>query len=258
VFLASLTPCIASGAAASEAANPSWIARGALALALGSAVIAFSSRRRAAARARVDTLFAPVPNAFVSRRHPPTEIPATVSLRDRIQNAATVSVEFGRILGIIYFRLPARGGPNGATAMKWTQGDLAELFSRFGGALTNADHIAVINEVEIVVCVGLLHGYTELAAKAERLRIIGADSRVFASAFARPGALALYPMCGYQADELIAFARSRHRRDRVAPALTCIESGADGRRSRSSRRSRPDPLLRLVRGVEEVGRARTD
>ena len=77
--------------------------------------------------------------------------------------------------------------------------------------LRGTDYVACINDHEIVACIGLLPGLTELAGIANRLRKVGQGSDVFAKAFAPAAGLAVYPLGGYRGEELIESARAHYR-----------------------------------------------
>jgi hypothetical protein len=138
--------------------------------------------------------------------------PSTSGMLGRqIENAAEASVEFGRVLGIVYFDLGA--SPSGAFDGERGDWDAErdELMAEFKQALRPTDHVALLSDREIVACIALLPGRTELLGIAGRLRAIGQNSVRFASAFAAEAGLSIFPACGYRGEELIDYARADYR-----------------------------------------------
>jgi len=190
-------------------------AAGALTLA-AMAVLTFRRKRRVRNH-RLQTLYElpEMPTAPGERRTPrrlPTnpyldsDGPAAISRQ--IENAAEASLEFGRVLGLIYFDLGAP--PKGDSPDEARDGDAdhRELLAKLKLALRSTDHVALLSDHEIVACIALLPGRTELVGIAERLRKIGQSSTRFARAFAPDAGLAIYPVCGYRGEDLIDHARA--------------------------------------------------
>jgi hypothetical protein len=182
----------------------------------GAAVLALRRRRRARNH-RLQTLYeiADMPETL-SKRQTPRCLPnnpyldasAPEVLSRQIENAAEASVEFGRVFGVIYFDLgPRPPGDFSDEARAW-EADHSELMEKLRKALRNTDHVAKVSHHEIIACIALLPGRSELVGIAERLRKMGQNSPRFANAFMREAGLAIYPACGYRGEELIDYARS--------------------------------------------------
>jgi hypothetical protein len=220
-----------------------------LGLALGGGALALYWRRWRTRRLRLQSLVMPDPIRapgeleMVSPRNLPINPYFKTSsldvLANQIDRAASVSVELGRTLGVIFFRL---GGPNGRNSdTSGADGDLTELMAQFRGALRKTDHVVAVNEGEIIACISLLPGLTELKSISERLRAIGRNSGKFDATFLAPAGLAVYPMCGYSAEELIEYARvnycsrtlaTEHDAPTLAPPLPPPRKPRTPRRSR--------------------------
>lgn len=160
-----------------------------------------------------------VAGAEVYRRNLPTNPFFSTSsvevLEGQIEAAAAASVEFNKTFGIIYFKVGASDGKmlqpiNGDTSQA-----IEDLAEKLRSALRKTDHVAVIDHSEIVVCISLLPGYTELTSIGERLRKIGLESGLFEKDFAQKPGLAIYPLGGYRGGELIASARTQHSKLRL-------------------------------------------
>jgi len=178
-------------------------------------------RRRARARKqRLETLFsAPAPVAQVIPHATPRTLPhnpyheatSPALLAHQMENAAAASIEFGKTLGVIYFDLGERPHDKRTRdAQSWDH-DVSELLERLQNVLRGTDHVAFINDHEVVACIGLLPGLTELTSIANRLRNVGGSSPRFSSAFEPAAGLAVYPLGGYRGEELIQSARAQHR-----------------------------------------------
>lgn len=125
----------------------------------------------------------------------------SAALEKQMEIAAKASVEFGRQFGVIYFNIAHAN-------LTTSDAEIASLLSDFRRSLRDTDHVACLNEDELIICVSLLPGLTELTKIAERMQRIGRTR--LAATFERPGGLSIYPICGYQADELIEHARARY------------------------------------------------
>ena len=143
--------------------------------------------------------------------NPFSEITSLVPLPRQMEVAARASLEFGRTLGVVYFNLDGTGGRNRNTLQKWSDDEIANLLSQFRRTLRSTDHVTVINDVEIIVCISLLSGLSDLKKIAQRLQNVGHAMSCFGRTFEAPGALSIYPMCGYSGDDLIEFVRARFR-----------------------------------------------
>jgi len=146
----------------------------------------------------------------------------------QIENAAEASLEFGRVLGLIYFDLGERPEADFSDEARDWDADRLELMDRLKNALRRTDHVAALSDNEIVACIALLPGKPELASIAARLRKVGLNSPRFAKAFLPEAGLAMYPACGYRGEELIDYAKGNYRAHKpaaiayqpaIAPAL---------------------------------------
>ena len=227
-----------------EAGGPLWFWVGqALAdafwLAILVAVLGVVWRRRRLRELRLLTLYEVTPapeegrGAAAWTRETPRFLPinpyldpsAPRRLSRQIENAAEASLEFHRVFGLLYFDLGEPPAHEDAQAVVDWAGNVSELVTRLKGALRPTDYVVFLNEREIVACIALLPGMTELIGIGERLRRVGQGAPAFAEAFAREAGLAIYPLCGYGGEELVAHARDDYCR-RNAPRLAGPSPGA--------------------------------
>ena len=192
-------------------------ASGLFALGIALRFLTMTWRRRRAARRSIERLdWAGGAERSAPRDHPPirdlpvnpfskTALPTV--LQGQIEMAAVASVEFGRTLGVIYFKIAEQDGRiDGETCA-----GLLKLLSDFRRALRKSDHVALLGQAEIIVCISLLPGLPELVAIAERLRKV-AEAAAGPAALLLPAAgLAIYPLCGYRGIDLIEYARLHHQ-----------------------------------------------
>ncbi len=129
----------------------------------------------------------------------------------QIVAAAERSVWFGRTAGIVYFEIPADGAASPAGRQAKSKRLAASVASQIWRMVDDVDFVHVMNGGEIVICLPLLSGATELRERAERL----GDSReqlklTGAPSLAKAGT-AIYPLDGYDGESLIAVARAKCR-----------------------------------------------
>lgn len=121
--------------------------------------------------------------------------------------AAQASVEHGRTLGVIYFKLDVVSRQQKNLLIEEVEmiaGDLRRL-------LRSSDYVTVVKNAGIVVCISLLKSNTDLNAIAERMRKAGFATGLLGSTFARCPGLAMYPIDGYSGEALV----DRARRDQI-------------------------------------------
>ena len=180
-------------------------------------------RRRRAARRSIERLgWAGGGGRSALRHHPPlrnlpvnpfseTALPAV--LQRQIGFAAVASVEFGRTLGVIYLKTAEQEGRGGDECRDGSGDGLLALLADFRRALRTTDHVALLGQSEIIVCISLLPGLPELVAIAQRLRKVG-EAAGRAALLQPVAGLAIYPLCGYRGGDLIEYARL-HREDEL-------------------------------------------
>ena len=173
---------------------------------------------------------------------------AAPELHRQIEVAAAASVECGKTLGVIHFNV-ARRLPPGAGVGECME----QLQAAFRRVLRKTDNVAAISETEIVICVSLLPGLPELKRIAARLHACS-EAMGPAGAVLGPAGLAIYPLCGYQGEDLIEFAR--HRRA-ATPGLT--DGAGSGLQEPQNSIGRlglcERPVKRLVRAYRQRGDA---
>lgn len=248
LFVAPPVPRATPGASASSSWPLGPIAAGVAGAGLFAGVAALVWWRRRAETQRMESIFAPVEGHIGSEisRAAPRCLPSNPflptgsleTLGRQIDNAAAASVEYGRTLGVIYFRLD-----------EWSVADaeLEALLARLRDALRKTDCVAAINPREIIICVSLLPGLTELNTIANRLQDIGKEWPRFRPAFEIEAGLAIYPMCGYRAEELIAHARarreSREMELQAPPSRTSQSNTKSASKRGSKKKQRPASQL---------------
>jgi len=206
----------------------------ALGLAIGLGALAFSSpiaswRRKRAARSTLSRVMSPAdPSAAKPLRNLPVNPFApdgsSLSLTQQIEAAAAASVEYERTLGLIYFKIPTPRRNSAERSVVAYNSDLHALVGTLRASLRKTDHVTVINPGELIVCLSLLPGLTELKSIARRLQQAASAHKRFSAAFETPPGLAIYPMCGYRGEELIAFARrNANDRARAGEAADALE-----------------------------------
>jgi len=197
------------------------------AITLTSAAVLAYRRKRRARNARLQNLYeiTEMPTSLSERQtprylpnNPYVDISTPELLSRQIENAAEASLEFGRVLGVVYFDLGPRPQGDFSDETREWEADHADLMEKLRKALRKTDHVAELSDREIVACIALLPGKTELLTIAARLRKIGQSSPRFASAFAPEAGLAIYPACGYRGEELIEHAKSDFHRKPPAMA----------------------------------------
>ena len=126
------------------------------------------------------------------------------SFEDQVQFAIEASMRAGRVIGVIHFQLnpllDMHSGPHDAEAQ-----DAIEIAAEaFRSRVRRTDHVEILNSREIAVFISLLAGQVDLKNIASRLR---STSLPFKDcALSVPG-LAIYPLHGYGAGELLTSAR---------------------------------------------------
>ena len=202
-------------------------ASGSIALGIALRFLTMTWRRRRAARRSIERLdWVGGAERSAPRHHPPlrilpvnpfSETALQAVLHRQIETAAVASVEFGRTLGVVYFKIAEQdehgGDENGAGSSEGLSG----LLSDFRRVLRKTDHVALLGPNEIIVCISLLPGLSELVAIAERLRKVGAAAGSRAVLLQPAAGLAIYPLCGYDGGDLIEYARL-HREDQLRRA----------------------------------------
>lgn len=195
-------------------------AAGLFALGISLRFLTMTWRRRRAARRSIERLdWAGGAERSAPRDHPPirnlpvnpfskTALPAV--LQRQIEMAAVASVEFGRTLGVIYFKIAEHEGRGGDETCAGSSVGLLKLLSDFRRVLRTTDHVALLGQAEIIVCISLLPGLPELVAIAERLRKVGEAAGGHAALLQPAAGLAIYPLCGYRGGDLIEYARLHH------------------------------------------------
>ena len=195
-------------------------ASGLFALGIALRFLTMTWRRRRAARRSIERLdWADGAERSAPRDHPPirnlpvnpfskTALPAV--LQRQIEMAAVASVEFGRTLGVIYFKIAEQEGRSGDETCAGSSVGLLKLLSDFRRVLRTTDHVALLGQAEIIVCISLLPGLPELVAIAERLRKVGEAAGGHAALLQPAAGLAIYPLCGYRGIDLIEYARLHH------------------------------------------------
>ena len=223
-----------AGAAQSPATDSLYVlleaTLGVLALGVCLSIPARELRRKRAARKSLERLDWETPvDIAVPRPIDPLGIACKTPRCDRhpltplgrqIEFAAQASVEFGRIFGVIYFRLGGAHADNCGNSCGGGEWDVKGLIANLRSNVTSTDHVALINEVEIVAYISLLDGLSALEKIAERLRKTGQAAGGFGATFEAPAGLAVYPLRGYSADALVEFARADHRNRKLTDGIT--------------------------------------
>ena len=195
-------------------------AAGLFALGISMRFLTMTWRRRRVARRSIERLdWAGGAERSAPRDHPPirslpvnpfsnTALPAV--LLEQIEIAAVASVEFGRTLGVIYFKIAEQEERGDDETSAGSSDALLKLLSDFRRALRTSDHVALWGQTEIIVCISLLPGLPELVAIAQRLRKVGGAAACPAALLQPAAGLAIYPLCGYRGVDLIEYARLHH------------------------------------------------
>ena len=126
------------------------------------------------------------------------------------------------------------GGPRDRARLAsalWSGADIADLTTKLRAMVRATDHVALINRNEIVVCVSLPPGLTDLTNIGGRLRAVGLATGAFGATFETPAGMSIYPIRGYQGAPLIDFARVHYRNPKVRrrlapPAKTALPEPA--------------------------------
>lgn len=100
--------------------------------------------------------------------NPFLETASAASLQQQIEVAATASVRYGRTFGLIYFKIRGRQGGAGAR-LTWSDDEKLHVLDRFRRVLRCTDHVTLLNETEIIICISLLPGLPELEKKSRRV-----------------------------------------------------------------------------------------
>jgi endo-1,4-beta-D-glucanase Y len=211
---------------------------------LGAIGFAFHRRRERQRKQLLETMFSPGAASEAGTKAVPRTLPVNPyddatspeTLPRKMENAAEASKEFGRTLGVIYFDLgePARGKRKRVAPNR--EHEVEDLLQRLRKELRGTDHATLIDDREIVACVGLLPGMTELKTISERLRKAGLTFESFAYAFESSPGLSIYPLDGYRGEELIHRARSRYASQRAAAASSATKPATPAGTPRGSRK----------------------
>ena len=140
-------------------------------------------------------------------RNPFTQSRDIETLGREIEAAATASIRRGRTLGLAVIELPVN------SIKQASEQDQAEALVGFIAGelrriLRSADHVAVLDSREILICVCLLEGRNDLERVASRLSaVVRRLAEIPDEAPPLPVGFAIYPLDGYSGQELIAAAR---------------------------------------------------
>ena len=138
----------------------------------------------------------------------------------QIELAAQACLQLSRTIGIIYFELDTYESIEICHGPVIAGNTVANLALELRRALRSGDHVAILNQNQIVVCITLLSDATDLKSIACRLQKVWrrTDGGSIAQEL-HPG-LAVYPMHGYQGGDLIESARTKYRLAQVAQTVT--------------------------------------
>jgi hypothetical protein len=144
--------------------------------------------------------YAIVPRALPTT--PFTEQNDIDTLARQIEIAAKASTRLSRTVGLIYFEPQNYAECIERHGSEKTRQVMSSLVSELRQSLRSSDHVTLLGDSQVLICVCLLSGLTDLESITRRMFSIVARLGLTGRTTQRAG-LAIYPINGYSGGELI-------------------------------------------------------
>lgn len=147
------------------------------------------------------------------------------TLERQIEIAAEACTRLSRTIGLIYFEAPAYAQIEAQHGKAGAHQAMSCLASELRRSLRNTDHVSLLDDNSVLVCICLLANLSDLENIARRLRSVVERLGLGAELGAvLPIGLSIYPLNGYTGADLISAVREDFRR--AAGTAECLAAPA--------------------------------